>query len=51
MNTKPYYAKPNFNWGDRKAWINDQNAVNYWLTHIKNQKDNSYPTDFDSKTY
>jgi hypothetical protein len=52
MNTKPYYARPDFNWGDRKAWINNQNAVNYWLTHIKNEKDNTqYPTDFDSKTY
>jgi hypothetical protein len=51
MNEKPYYAKPNFNWGDREAWINNQNAVNYWLTYIKNQKDDSYPTNFDSKTY
>jgi len=51
MKEKPYYARPNFNWGDRKAWINNQNAVNYWLTYIKNQKDTSYPTDFDSKTY
>ena len=51
MKEKPYYARPNFNWGDRKAWINNQNAVNYWLTYIKNEKDTSYPTDFDSKTY
>lgn len=51
MNELPYYAKPNFNWGDRSKWINNQNAVNYWLTYIKNNKDNSYPTDFDSKTY
>jgi hypothetical protein len=50
-NEKPYYARPNFNWGDRQAWINDQNAVNYWLTYVKNDKDTSYPTDFDSKTY
>jgi hypothetical protein len=51
MNEKPFYAKPNFNWGDRKKWINNQNAVNYWITHIKNDKDTSYPTDFSSKTY
>jgi hypothetical protein len=51
MNTKPYYARPDFNWGDRSKWINNQNAVNYWLTYIKNNKDTSYPTDFDSKTY
>ena len=52
MNEKPYYAKPDFNWGDRAKWINNQNAVNYWLTHIKNKKDSSnYPDNFDSKTY
>ena len=51
MNTKPFYARPDFNWGDRSKWINNQNAVNYWLTYIKNDKDTSYPTDFDSKTY
>jgi hypothetical protein len=52
MNELPYYAKPDFNWGNRKAWINNQNAVNYWLTYVKNQKDSSkYPDNFDSKTY
>lgn len=51
MNEVPYYARPNFNWGDRSKWINNQNAVNYWLTYIKNDKDTTYPTDFDSKTY
>ena len=44
----PYYAKPNFNWDDRKNWINDQNAVNYWIKHIKPSQ---YPTDFSSKSY
>jgi len=51
MREVPYYARPNFNWGDRSKWINNQNAVNYWLTYIKNDKDTNYPTDFDSKTY
>jgi hypothetical protein len=51
MNEKPFYARPDFNWGDRKKWINNQSAVNYWLTYIKNDKDTTYPTDFDSKTY
>jgi hypothetical protein len=52
MNELPYYARPNFNWGDRQKWINNQNAVNYWLTHVKNQKDTTkYPDNFDSKTY
>jgi hypothetical protein len=45
---KPYYAKPSFNWDDRKNWINDQNAVNYW---IKNIKPSQYPTDFSGKSY
>ena len=44
----PYYARPEFNWDDRKNWINDQNAVNYW---IKNIKPSQYPTDFSGKSY
>jgi uncharacterized protein YoxC len=49
VNQKPYYARPDFNWSDRKRWINDQNAVNYWFTHIKGKS--KYPDNFDSKTY
>ena len=44
----PYYARAGFNWDDRKNWINDQNAVNYWITNIKQSQ---YPSDFESKTY
>jgi hypothetical protein len=44
---QPYYAKSDFNWKDTDKWVNDQNAVNYWFTHIKNK----YPTDFETKTY
>jgi hypothetical protein len=47
-NMLPYYAKDNFNWDDRRNWINDQNAVNYW---IKNIKPSQYPTDFSGKSY
>ena len=47
-NMLPYYAKSDFNWDDRKNWINDQNAVNYW---IKNIKPSQYPTDFSGKSY
>jgi hypothetical protein len=47
-NMLPYYARPEFNWVDRKNWINDQNAVNYW---IKNIKPSQYPTDFSGKSY
>jgi hypothetical protein len=31
----PYYARPDFDWNDKSKWINDQNAVNYWITHRK----------------
>jgi len=44
----PYYAQPNFDWNDRKNWINDQNAVNYWIKFIK---PNQYPDDFSGKSY
>jgi hypothetical protein len=47
-NLAPYYARPNFNWNDRSNWINDQNAVNFWIKHIKPSQ---YPTDFSSKSY
>jgi len=47
-NMLPYYARPDFNWDDRKNWINDQNAVNYWIKHIKPSQ---YPEDFTSKSY
>ena len=46
---KPYYEHPAFDWNVRKLWINDQNAVNYWLKNIN--KSGKYPENFDSKTY
>lgn len=49
VNQKPYYARPEFDWNNKSEWINDQNAVNYWFTHIK--KSSKYPDNFDSKTY
>ena len=48
QNLAPYYARPDFNWDDRKKWINDQNAVNFWIKHIKPSQ---YPTDFSGKSY
>jgi hypothetical protein len=45
---KPYYAVDSFDWKDKTKWINDQNAVNYWIKHIKPSQ---YPTDFETKTY
>ena len=44
----PYYARAEFDWTDRKNWINDQNAVNYWIKHIKPSQ---YPEDFTTKSY
>lgn len=49
VNQKPYYARPNFDWNDKSAWINDQNAVNYWFTYIRDRI--KYPDNFDSKIY
>jgi hypothetical protein len=46
--TLPYYARKDFNWSDRKNWINDQNAVNYWIKYIKPSQ---YPEDFSGKSY
>ena len=44
----PYYMKSIHNWNDLDSWINDQAAVNYWITNIRSNK---YPSDFSSKTY
>ena len=37
-NLFPYYAKEDFDWSDKSKWINDQNAVNYWMTYKKSKK-------------
>jgi hypothetical protein len=47
-SVKPYYARKDFDWSDKSKWINDQNAVNYWIRYVK---PNKYPDDFTSKTY
>ena len=49
LDGKPYYEHPAFDWNVRKLWINDQNAVNYWLKNIN--QSGKYPENFDSKTY
>ena len=40
----PYYARPGFDWDDKSKWINDQNAVNYWLKFRKSQDDDLIKT-------
>jgi hypothetical protein len=54
---RPYFKHPWFDWNKKERWINDRNAIKYWMTNkggsegqldkIKEQ----YPTDFNSKTY
>jgi len=43
-NQFPYYARPDFDWNDKSKWINDQNAVNYWLKYKKSQQDDLIKT-------
>jgi len=54
---KPYYQHPWFDWSKRERWINDRNAINYWMRvrggsqgQLEKIKE-SYPSDFSSKTY
>jgi hypothetical protein len=51
VNEKPYYARNGFDWNDTEKWINNQNAINYYLTYVNPQSNANYPTDFESKTY
>jgi hypothetical protein len=37
-NLFPYYANDDFDWSDKSKWINDQNAVNYWMKYKKPNK-------------
>jgi hypothetical protein len=43
-NLLPYYAKTDFDWDDKPKWINDQNAINYWLKYKKKQEDDLIKT-------
>jgi hypothetical protein len=43
-NLLPYYAESSFDWNDKSKWINDQNAVNYWLKYKKNQEEDLIKT-------
>jgi hypothetical protein len=36
---QPYYARPEFDWENKSKWINDQNAINYWLKYKKKQEE------------
>ena len=43
-NKLPYYARTDFDWDNKANWINDQNAVNYWLKYKKPQQDDLIKT-------
>jgi hypothetical protein len=43
-NLLPYYAKTDFDWDDKVKWINDQNAINYWLKYKKKQEEDLVKT-------
>jgi hypothetical protein len=43
-NLFPYYARPEFDWNDKSKWINDQNAINFWLKYKKKQEDDLIKT-------
>ena len=54
---RPYYMHPWFDWNRKDRWINDQNAVNYWLNfrggnvRALEQYKSEFPDDFTTKTY
>ena len=50
-NVKPVYARKGFDWSNTSQWIDNQNAVNYYLTYINPPAETKYPDNFDSKTY
>jgi cell division protein FtsL len=43
-NLLPYYARTDFDWDDKSKWINDQNAINFWLKYKKKQEDDLIKT-------
>jgi len=56
-NGNPYFTHPWFDWKKKERWINDRDAINYWL-NVKggnrtalSQFKKEYPTDFTKKTY
>jgi cell division protein FtsL len=38
-NLLPYYARPDFDWEDKNKWINDRNAINYWIQYKRGQNE------------
>lgn len=53
----PYYTHPWFDWKKTERWINNRDAINYWINNkggTRSQLEKyktDYPTDFSTKTY
>jgi cell division protein FtsB len=39
LNKVPYYTDAKFDWSDKSKWINDQNAVNFWLKYKRSEQE------------
>jgi hypothetical protein len=56
-NGDAYYKHPWFDWKKTERWINNRDAINYWINNkggTRSQLEkfkNDYPTDFNTKTY
>jgi len=54
---KPYYHHPWFDWSKKERWINNRQAIDYWISYqggtrsAVDQYKSKYPDNFDSKTY
>ena len=50
---KPYYMFDDFNWNDKNLWINDRNAIKFWMNHKNGNKDDleKIKEDFTQKSY
>jgi len=55
---KPYYHHPWFDWNKKERWINNRQAIEYWLNYrggsqgqLDAIKKDEYPDDFTTKTY
>jgi hypothetical protein len=52
-----YYTHPWFDWKKTERWINNRDAINYWINNkggTRSQLEKfktDYPTDFNTKTY
>ena len=57
LDGRPYYLHQWFDWNKRERWINDQDAVNYWLkfgggnSNALKEYRNQYSEEFSQKTY